>query len=90
MLSLANQFVARAARLILTAPDDPALWTISVHGRIVGSLVCQAGAWRLSWFDGADRRLASYAGPANGEIETLAETLSARLGVPVRLESLPV
>ena len=90
MLNLANQFVARATRLIFAAQDDPALWTISAHGRVVGSLVCQAGAWRLSWFNGADRRLAGYVGPLDGDVEALAETLSARLGAPVRLESLPV
>ena len=90
MLSLANQFVARATRLIFAAQDEPALWTISVHGRVVGSLVCEAGLWRLAWFDGADRRLASYAGPVDGDVEALAETLSARLGAPVRLESLPL
>jgi len=90
MLSLANQFVARATRLIFAAQDEPALWTVSVHGRVVGSLVCEAGAWRLSWFDGADGRLANYAGPLDGNVEALAEALSARLGQPVRLESLPV
>jgi hypothetical protein len=57
MLSLANQFVARAT---------------------------------LSWFNGADRRLASYGGPLGGDVEALAERLSARLGAPVRLEMQPV
>ena len=90
MLSLANQFVARATRPIFAAQDEPALWTISIHGRVVGSLVCEVGAWRLSWFEGADRRLADYAGPIAGIVEALAETLSARLGAPVRLESLPL
>lgn len=94
MLAIANDLVARAARLIFTAQDEPALWTISVHGRIVGSLVCQAGTWRLSWFAGADRRLASYEGPldrlGNGDAEALAAALSARLGAPVELESLAV
>jgi hypothetical protein len=90
MLSLANQFVARAARRIFATHEEPALWTVSAHGRVVGSLVCEAGAWRLSWFNGADRRLANYAGPMDGDVEALAETLSARLGAPVRLESLPV
>ena len=90
MLSLANQFVARATRLIFTVQDEPALWTISIHGRVIGSLVCEAGAWRLSWFEGTDRRLASYAGPVDGNVDSLAETLSARLGAPVRLESLPL
>ena len=88
MLSFANQFVARATRLIFAAQDEPALWTISVHGRVMGSLVCESGLWRLSWFDGTDRRLANYAGPVDGDVDALAETLSARLGAPVRLESL--
>jgi hypothetical protein len=90
MLAIANDLVARAARLIFTVQDDPALWTISVHGRIVGSLVCEAGTWRLSWFDGAEDRLASYAGPLSGDGEALAAALSARLGAPVELESLAV
>ena len=88
MLSFANQFVARATRLIFAAQDEPALWTISIHGRVMGSLVCESGLWRLSWFDGTDRRLANYAGPVDGDVDALAETLSARLGAPVRLESL--
>lgn len=90
MFSLANQFVARATRLILSGLTEPALWTVSAHGRVVGSLVCQDGTWRLSWFNGADRRLVSYAGPLGGDIEALAEALSRRLGAPVRLESQPV
>ena len=90
MLSLANQFVARATRLFLAADGEPALWTVSAHGRVVGSLVCQNGSWRLSWFNGADRRLTSYAGPVGGDVEALAESLSSRLGAPVRLESQPV
>ncbi len=89
MLSLANTLVARAARLIQAAYEEPALWAISVHGRVVGSLVCEAGAWRLSWFNGADPRLAAHAGPLDGDVDALAETLSARIGAPVRLESLP-
>ena len=89
MLSLANQFVARATRLFL-ATSERALWTVSAHGRVIGSLVCQDGSWRLSWFNGADRRLTSYAGPLGGDVEALAESLSARLGAPVRLELLPV
>ncbi|MBX9643029.1 MAG: hypothetical protein K2W91_02880 [Novosphingobium sp.] len=90
MLSLANQIVTRATRLIFASSGEPALWTVSAHGRVVGSLVCQGGAWRLAWFDGADGRLVSYAGPVDGDVEALAEALSARLGRPVRLESLPV
>jgi hypothetical protein len=90
MLSLANQFVARATRLLLTGAAEPALWTVSAHGRVVGSLVCRDGAWRLAWFNDADGRLASYGGPIDGDIEALAEALSTRLGAPVRLESQPV
>jgi hypothetical protein len=90
MLNLANQFVARATRLIFAAQDEPALWTISVHGRVVGSLVCEAGLRRLSWFAGTDRRLANYAGPLDGNVDALAETLSTRLGTAVRLESQPL
>ena len=90
MLSLANQFVARATRFIFAGQDEPALWTISVRGRVVGSLVCEAGERRIAWFDGADRSLVNYAGPVDGNVDALAETLSARLGAPVRLESLPL
>ncbi len=90
MLSLANQFVARATRLIFATAQDSALWTISVQGRVVGSLVCQGGAWRLSWFDGADRRLRAYAGPVDGDAEALAQALSVRLGAPVQMDSQPV
>lgn len=88
MLRLANQLVARATRRVtgLILADEPALWTVSAQGRVVGSLVCQDGAWRLSWFNGADRRLASYGGPVDGDVEALAETLSNRLDAPVRLE----
>jgi hypothetical protein len=90
MLSRANQFVARATRLIFSGLAEQALWTVSAHGRVVGSLVCQGGSWRLSWFNDADRRLVSYAGPLDGDVEALSEALSARLGAPVRLESQPV
>jgi hypothetical protein len=90
MLNLANQFVARATRLIFAAQDESALWTISVHGRVMGSLICEAGLWRLSWFAGTDRRLVNYAGPLDGNVDALAETLSARLGAPVHLESQPL
>ncbi len=90
MLSLASTLVARAARLIQAAYEEPALWTISAQGRVVGSLMCEAGAWRLSWFNDAPPRLVNYAGRADGDVETLAAVLSERLGTPVRLESLPV
>lgn len=90
MFSLANQFVARATRLIFAAGGEPALWTVSVHGRVVGSLVCQDGTWRLAWFNGADARLASFAGPLDGDVEALAEVLGARAGAPVTLDAQPL
>ena len=89
MLDLASDIVARATRLLFPDGDEPALWTISVGGRVVGSLVCEARNWRLSWFSGADERLATYAGPVDGNVEALADALGFRLGLPVRLESLP-
>ncbi len=90
MLSLASILVARAARLFQAAYEEPALWTVSAQGRVVGSLVCEAGFWRLSWFDDAPARLASYAGPVHGDVEALAMVLTERLGAPVHLEALPV
>jgi len=89
MLDLANDIVARASRLLFPDGDEPALWTISVGSRVVGSLVCEAGSWRLSWFNGADERLSTYAGPVDGNVEALATVLAFRLGLPVHLESLP-
>jgi hypothetical protein len=67
------------------ALDEPGLWTIASAGRVEGCVVREAGRWRLSWFDGADRRLASYAGPVDGDLDALAATLEARLGRPVEL-----
>jgi len=90
MLSLANTLVARAARLIQAAYEEPALWTISAQGRAVGTLMCEAGARRLSWFGDAPPRLVTYAESADGDVEALAIVLSERLGAPVHLESLPV
>lgn len=87
MFTLANQLVARATRMIFASAEDSALWTVSARGRVVGSLVCQDGAWRLAWFDGADPRLISYAGPLDGDVEALADALSRRLGAPVQLDS---
>jgi len=84
MLALAN-----IARLFSPA-HQPALWTVSTGHRVVGSLVCEAGRWRLAWFAGADPRLVNYAGPVDGDVEALAANLSTRLGAPVELESLPV
>jgi len=90
MLSLASTLVTRAARLFQAAYEEPALWTISAEGRVVGSLVCEAGAWRISWFTGAHPRLISYGGRVDGDVDALAIVLGERLGAPVRLESLPV
>jgi hypothetical protein len=69
--------------------DETALWTIASGGRVEGCVVREAGRWRLSWFDGADGRLASYAGPVGDDLEALAAALEARLGRPVELQSLP-
>ncbi len=52
--------------------------------------MCEAGSWRISWFDGADPRLVNMAGGWDGDVEALAIVLTERLGAPVRLESLPV
>jgi hypothetical protein len=90
MLSIAHDFVARATRFILAGSEEPALWTVSVRGRVVGSLVCEAGERRLAWFDGADRSLVNYAGPLDGDIDDLARALGIRVGAPVELEQLPV
>jgi hypothetical protein len=72
--------------------DDraPALWAIAVRGRVVGSMVRESGEVRLAWFDGADPRLCSYAGPVDDNTEALASRLSARLGIPVELDLLAV
>jgi hypothetical protein len=92
MLSIANDLVARTARYVVAGAGQHRLWTVSMRGRVVGSLVCEDGCWRLAWFDGADRRLASYAGPVDcpldGDLEALAAALSRRVGHPVQLEQL--
>ena len=67
--------------------EEPVLWTIAAAGRVEGCVVREHGRWRLSWFDGADRRLASYAGPVDGDLDALAATLGARLGRPVELQA---
>jgi len=56
--------------------------------RVVGTLRSEARERRLTWFGEADPRLVSYAGPLD-DVEALATALGARLGHPVRLESLP-
>jgi hypothetical protein len=88
MLDLASDIVARATRLLFVDRAEPALWTIAVDGRVVGSLLCEAGVRRLAWFKDADPRLAAYAGPLD-DVEALAAALGIRLGRPVSLESLP-
>ena len=90
MLTFAHDLVARATRFILAGAEERALWIVSVRGRVVGSLVCDAGERRLAWFDGADRSLVNYAGPLDGDVDDLARVLGMRLGVPVELDSLPV
>jgi hypothetical protein len=80
--------VARATRFVIGA-EEPALWTVSAGGRIVGSLVRDADGCRLSWFAGADPRLVGYTGTVTGDIETLAAALGRRFGAPVELQSLP-
>jgi hypothetical protein len=90
MLTFAHDLVSRATRFILARSLEPALWTISVRGRVVGSLVCEAGDRRLAWFDGADRSLVNYAGPLDGDVDDLARALGTRLGTPVELDSLAV
>jgi len=90
MLSIAHDLVARATRSLLAGSQEPALWTISVRGRVVGSLICEARQRRLVWFDGADRSLVNYAGPLDGDIDELARVLGLRLGAPVELGQLPV
>lgn len=67
--------------------DETALWTIAAGGRVEGCIVREQGRWRLSWFDGADRRLTSYAGPVGDDLEALAAALEARLGRPVELNA---
>ena len=80
-----------ATRLLFAGFPEPALWTISVRGRVVGSLICEAGEQRrLAWFDGADRSLVNYAGPLDGDVDDLARVLGMRLGAPVELDQLPV
>lgn len=88
MPCFANDLVARAARFIGAVRSTSGLWVVSARGRAVGSLTCEAGDWRLAWFDRVDPRLANYAGAVDGDVDTLAEALSLRLGAPVRLEPL--
>jgi len=68
--------------------DEPGLWTIAAAGRVEGCVVCEQGCWRLSWFEGADRRLTSYTGPIGNDLDALAAALETRLGQPVALQAL--
>lgn len=86
----AQSLVSRASRFLFADGNEPALWAISVRGRVIGSLVCQHGERRLSWFKDADPRLGGFHYPVIGDIEALAGALSARLGTPVHIESLAV
>jgi hypothetical protein len=88
MFALANSLVARATRFVVGA-EEPAMWTISTGGRVVGSLIRDGDGWRLSWFAEADRRLVDYAGPVTGDLEALAVALGRRVRAPVELQSLP-
>ena len=72
----------------LSRVGEPAFWTVSASGHVVGSLVFENGAWRLSWFDNADRRLMEYSGPVTGDLDTLTEALSTRLGARVSLDAI--
>ena len=93
MRALAHELVVRTARLF--AGPQLELWTVTVAGRSVGLLAREGADTRLSWFEPADPRLKSYAGPLpsgrkDGEFEALAAALSLRLGRQVELDSLPV
>lgn len=88
MRALAQEIVTRTARLF--AGPQPELWTVTVGGRPVGLLTREGAEQRLSWFEQADPRLRSYAGPLDSEIEAIAAALSLRLGRQVELDSLPV
>lgn len=60
--------------------SDDCVMTVSHHGRMIGALVCERRAFRLSWFAGADPRLVAYAGPLDPDTAALADRLAARLG----------
>lgn len=60
--------------------NDDSVMTVSQHGRPIGALVRERRVSRLSWFDGADPRLAAYAGSLDDDAEALADRLARRLG----------
>lgn len=77
----------------LMSVEEPALWTIAHGGRIVGVLNREAEGYRLDWFEGADARLAGYAGPLSADTAALAQALEARLGgseTRVRILAVPL
>jgi hypothetical protein len=78
--------LSRFARVILAGLGGPAFWTISSSGRVIGSLTLEAGNWRLAWFENADPRLREYRGAVTEDVEALADTLSARAGIPVSFD----
>jgi len=94
MRAVAHDLAERLARRLF-APPPQALWTVTVHGRVVGLLAREPGRSRLTWFEPADPRLTGDAGPLphellDGELEALAAALTQRLGRQVELDSLPV
>jgi hypothetical protein len=88
MFAAAQDLALRAARYVAFDPDASRLWTVSVRHRVIGSLACEGGRWRLAWFDGADPRLVSYGGPLDGDLEALAQALAARIRAPVGIDLL--
>jgi hypothetical protein len=58
MFATASDFVIRAAKAQFAGNETCELWTIAVNGRVVGSVVHEGDAFRLTWFPGADPRLA--------------------------------
>ena len=71
---------------ILSGLGEPAFWTVSVSGRVVGSLVHQSGTWRLSWFADAEPGLRRYDGPVTGDLADLVERLRASSGILVSID----
>ncbi len=88
MSSLATELFARAAGFLAASYVEAGFWIISARGRSVGSLASTEEGWRLSWFEGADPRLVNYTGAVDGNVESLAQALTLRLGAPVRLDTL--
>ena len=59
---------------------DDSVMTVLQHGRPIGALVRERRVSRLSWFEGADSRLAAYAGSVDDDADELANRLARRLG----------